>query len=138
MIVFDLQCLNGHTFEGWFDNSAAYEEQRARNLINCPICGETDVQKVLSPVAIGSGKKDTGAGAEVSPEQGRDAVKAFREYVEKNYEDVGADFAKEALKIHYGVSEERSIRGTSTDDEEKTLRDEGISFFKVPIPRYDA
>ena len=36
--------------------------------------------------------------------------KSGREFVEKNFDDVGCDFAKEALKIHYGATEPRNIR----------------------------
>jgi hypothetical protein len=38
------------------------------------------------------------------------------------------------LKIHYGVTEARNIRGVSTQEEEKTLKEEGVRFFKVPMP----
>jgi hypothetical protein len=54
------------------------------------------------------------------------------EYVEENFDNVGADFAQEALKMHYGVIEPRSIRGVSTKAEEKTLKEEGVQFFKFP------
>jgi hypothetical protein len=56
------------------------------------------------------------------------------DYVDKNFDNVGCDFAKEALKIHYGVSEPRNIRGISTEQEEKTLKKEGVQFFKFPKP----
>ena len=56
------------------------------------------------------------------------------EYVENTFDDVGCDFAKEALKIHYGAQEPRNIRGVSTDEEEKPLKKEGIQFFKFPTP----
>ncbi len=36
--------------------------------------------------------------------------------------------------MHYGVSELKNIRGTSTEKEEKILNDEGINFFKIPVP----
>jgi len=55
--------------------------------------------------------------------------------VQKNFDDVGCNFAQEALKIHYGAVEPRNIRGVSTKEEEKTLKEEGIEFFKVPMPR---
>jgi hypothetical protein len=45
---------------------------------------------------------------------------------------VGADFSKEALKMHYGVEKKRNIRGSATGEEEETLKDEGIKFFKIP------
>ena len=54
--------------------------------------------------------------------------------MKNNFDDVGCDFAKEALKIHYGAVEPRNIRGVSTSQEEKVLRDEGIQFFKIPMP----
>ena len=60
--------------------------------------------------------------------------KEIVDFVEKNFDDVGCDFAKEALKIHYGATEPRNIRGVSTKEEEKTLKEEGIQFFKVPMP----
>ncbi|MEJ2169579.1 MAG: DUF1178 family protein [Desulfobacterales bacterium] len=63
-----------------------------------------------------------------------DLAGANLEFVEKNFDDVGCDFAKEALKIHYGAAEPRNIRGVSTKEEEKTLREEGIQFFKIPLP----
>ena len=56
------------------------------------------------------------------------------DFVEKNFDNVGCEFAKEALKIHYGAAEPRNIRGVSTNEEEKILRDEGVEFFKIPLP----
>ncbi len=60
------------------------------------------------------------------------------DFLEKNFENVGPDFTREALKMHYGVSKNRNIRGTSTKAEEDMLEQEGIKFFKIPIPRLDS
>ncbi|HEX7740987.1 MAG TPA: DUF1178 family protein, partial [Sphingobium sp.] len=44
MIVFDLKCSDhGHVFEAWFGSTADYEDQGARGLIACPLCGDTNV-----------------------------------------------------------------------------------------------
>ena len=40
MIVFDLSCAGDHVFEAWFASSSAYESQRERRLIACPVCGD--------------------------------------------------------------------------------------------------
>ncbi|MCK5311198.1 MAG: DUF1178 family protein, partial [Desulfobacteraceae bacterium] len=40
---------------------------------------------------------------------------------------------EEALKMHYGTSEARSIRGTTTKDEDKLLEKEGIPTIKLPL-----
>ena len=134
MIAYDLQCTNGHTFEGWFEDRQAYLEQNKKGLISCPVCNDTSVGTIPSTFAIKSTHASQPKG--VSTEDaflasiGKEAI----EYVEKNFDDVGCDFAKEALKIHYGAVEPRNIRGVSTKEEEKTLKDEGIQFFKIPIP----
>ena len=59
------------------------------------------------------------------------------DYIQKNSEDVGPKFTAEALKIHYGVAEKRNIRGSATSEEEETLKEEGVDFFKVPWPKTD-
>ena len=50
MIVFDLECSNGHIFEGWFDSLESFEKQNREELVNCPYCNDTQVRKVMSPV----------------------------------------------------------------------------------------
>ena len=136
MIVYDLQCANGHTFEGWFEDRNAYEDQGRKKLIVCPVCSDTSVVAVPSTFSIKAGptsseKKDD------KPED-RPRVEKTIEFLEKNFEDVGANFAPEALKMHYNVTEKRNIRGTTTEAEEKMLKQEGIEFFKLPIPRLDS
>jgi hypothetical protein len=55
------------------------------------------------------------------------------DYVVKNTEDVGKDFAEEARKIHYGESPERKIRGTASNQQVTELRDEGIEVVALPV-----
>ena len=133
MIAFDLQCAEGHIFEGWFDNNEAYEDQKKRGLISCPICDTTDVSKILSPIAIKRGVQPQQA-TPTHQDQLTEIGNKVIDYVEKNFDNVGCDFTKEALKIHYGVTEPRNIRGVSTQAEEKVLKDEGVEFFKFPMP----
>jgi hypothetical protein len=49
--------------------------------------------------------------------------------------DVGADFAREARKIHYGESQQRGIRGQATHDETMELLEEGIDVMPLPLPK---
>jgi hypothetical protein len=135
MIAFDLECIRGHRFEGWFDSLEAFEAQRDKWMIKCPYCDEADVRRVMSPVAI---KRSGNELAEKGSEESIDYTRLAREivhYLQKNFEDVGPNFAGEALKIHYGVTERRNIRGSATDSEEKMLKDEGVGFVKLPVPK---
>ena len=135
MIAFDLACPQGHIFEGWFDSNESFEEQNVNDLVRCPYCDDSDIRKVISPVAVKKSQPVAMTGEETIDYQrlAREVV----EYVKNNSEDVGAQFTSEALKIHYGVAEKRSIRGSATADEEKTLQEEGIDFVKLPFPVKD-
>jgi hypothetical protein len=136
MIVFDLECSDGHIFEAWFNKTQSFEEQKAKGMINCPFCNDTHVRKVISPVATKTSPQPDAKRDAASIDYGR-LAKEIVDYVDQNFDDVGTEFAKEALKIHYDVSEKRNIKGSATADEEKMLEDEGIEFFKLPIPKMD-
>ena len=130
MIIYDLQCANNHRFEGWFDSSDDLECQLAQGQVACPYCDDICIERVLSPVSI---KKKPAATRELES-----TFKAWRklcDYVQENFEDVGHNFAREALKVHHGQTEERNIRGGTTEGEEKMLKEEGVPFIKIPMPQ---
>jgi hypothetical protein len=128
MIAFDLLCSNGHLFECWFKDSASYEEQKSARVINCPICDDLEVERVYSPFMIKRSEDSKRAG--IDPHQISQLIEA---YLDKHFEDVGAEFYKEALKIHYGEVKKRNIKGTTTTEEEVILKEEGVPFVKIPI-----
>ncbi len=131
MIAFDLFCSNGHKFECWFHDSASFEEQKSSSKIHCPICNDNKIERAFSPFTIRKGGGERSK--EIDPQQAYQALQIIHEYIDKHFEDVGSDFYKEALKIHYGEAEKRNIKGTATTEEEVILREEGVQFFKVPI-----
>ncbi len=47
MIHYQLQCADGHEFDGWFPGSAAFDEQAAAGLLSCPICANTSVTRAM-------------------------------------------------------------------------------------------
>lgn len=134
MIAYDLQCSKNHTFEGWFEDEQTYRQQQKKGMIACPICNDTQVARLPSTFFI-KGSQALSVPAE-DGQQGdmQHLGRKLIDYVQSNFDDVGCDFAKEALKIHYGAAEPRNIRGVSTKEEEKTLKEEGIQFFKIPVP----
>jgi hypothetical protein len=137
MIVFDLECINGHAFEGWFQDKHDLETQQAQGLLQCPVCDTSSVVQKLHPIAIRTSESCRHTEAHKAFQASQEAVAELTErvarFVEKNFEDVGTSFATEALKIHYGASEHRNIRGTTTLEEEKTLQKEGVPVLKIPI-----
>lgn len=139
VIIYDLQCDKHHNFEGWFNDRAAFEQQRKKRLVTCPICGSSDVSMVPSTVATLSNyderKERRKESKELSPVM---ALKQFHEYINREFADVGDTFAEVALNIHKGLEEKRNIKGTTTKEDEEILREEGVQFFKVPVLKMDS
>ena len=130
MIIFDPQCANGHQFEGWFDDSEDVERQLTKGQIACPNCDDISIERVFSAVTI---KRQASLQSDW-----KGAYKAWQElsrHVKENFEDVGHNFAKEALKVHCGQAKERNLRGVTTEIEEDVLKKEGVPFLKIPMPR---
>ena len=48
MKVLNLQCAHQHEFEGWFGSEDDFTSQLGRGLVSCPLCGDTQIQKMLS------------------------------------------------------------------------------------------
>ena len=56
----------------------------------------------------------------------------FRNFIEKNFENVGKNFSKEVRDIYYDKKNKRLIYGTTTQKEREELEDEGIDLLSVP------
>ncbi|WP_188258896.1 DUF1178 family protein [Azospirillum tabaci] len=60
----------------------------------------------------------------------------IRRTVETNCDYVGDRFAEEARRIHYGETDPRGIYGEATDKEAEELKEEGVTFGRIPwLPR---
>lgn len=55
MKVLDLHCPAGHVFEGWFASEGDFQNQLQRQLVQCPMCGDSNVTKRLSAPRINLG-----------------------------------------------------------------------------------
>jgi len=133
MKVLDLQCPHGHRFEGWFASAEDFESQLSRELVECPICGATEVSRLPSAPRLNlSGATEAQAPAGAVELQSR-VMRALREVLEKT-ENVGDRFAEEARRIHYNEAPARSIRGVTTPEDAKALVEEGIEVMPLPIP----
>jgi hypothetical protein len=155
MIRYTLVCERQHNFESWFANSAAYDKQVKRGLVDCPICGSIKVDKAIMAPRLGrSGKPidmpqappqaplPAAAPAEapapvamMSPQERefRGKLKELRDHLTRNAENVGRKFPEEARKMHYGEIEHRSIFGEASPQEAKDLHEEGIEFHPLPV-----
>lgn len=136
MKVLNLQCAHSHGFEGWFASHEEFESQLASGLVECPLCGDRKITKLLAAPRLNLGNsKPTEppvASTEGDSPEGR-WLQAVRKVIAQT-EDVGDRFADEARKMHYGEAEERGIRGQTTREQAQSLLDEGIPVFSLPLP----
>jgi hypothetical protein len=138
MKVLNLQCSNSHSFEGWFASEDDFQAQLGRGLVECPLCGDSAISKMLSAPRLNLGASPPEVRHDVAniPEPALQAawMKMVR-HVLANTDDVGDRFAEEARRIHYGESEERGIRGQASREETEALLEEGIGVLPLPIPK---
>ena len=130
MIKFALRCEpEGHVFDGWFRSSDDFERQLSLGLVACPNCGSVAVVKSLMRPAVATSREGP------SPAEAMQLMAKLQEMgreVRAKGENVGAAFAEEARKIHYGETPQRQIFGEASLPDVKGLVEEGISVMPLP------
>jgi len=140
MIVFELVCPEQHRFEGWFSSSEDFNSQRSHGLLACPVCGNAEVEKLLtSKIGKGTGLverdlKERELSKQMPAQASSVSLQEFIDHVLLNTEDVGDGFAQEARRIHHREARNRNIRGVATKEETEKLQEEGIPVLPLPIP----
>jgi len=134
MIRYALACEHGHEFEGWFGSSTDYDDQAARDLLQCPVCASHAVTKqIMAPAVVGASKRNASAGdGGRKREMMMQAMAEVRRHVEDTFDYVGDAFAREARAIHEGRSDERSIYGEASPTEVKGLVEDGVPVAPLP------
>jgi hypothetical protein len=118
-----------HEFEAWFSNSEAYDKQRKKKLVECPVCGSTDVRKQIMAPAVRSSDKA------VPPEVVAAKVAGeIRKHIAETHDYVGEKFADEARAMYYGETETRPVWGEVTPDVAQELVEEGVPAMPLPKP----
>lgn len=141
MKVLNLHCGQGHVFEGWFAGEDDFQAQLGQGLLECPMCGTHEVRKALSAPRLNLGARAPASppSSEAAPASAPGAalqaawLSAARRIMAES-EDVGARFAEEARRMHYGEASQRAIRGQASLEETAQLLDEGIPVVPLPLP----
>ena len=147
MIKYALACVHEHAFEGWFSTSTDYDDQKARGLVECPVCASGEVRKqIMSPAVTGTKAQKGPAKAPIAEveapaqpvptppmhEMMMQAMSEVRRHVEDNFDYLGDGFADEARAIHEGRAEERGIYGEASQGEIAALVEDGVRIAPLP------
>ena len=145
MIRFTLQCPEGHRFESWFRDGAAFDTLAAARGLACPECGSTEIEKSLMTPRVrpARGRDPAGepapAGApaappSLAPDGDREkALAALRARVAAEADYVGMGFVREARAMHLGEMPERPIYGEAKPAEAIELIEEGVPVAPLPF-----
>lgn len=125
MIVFDLQCQDGgERFEAWFRSGGDFEEQRAAGLVQCAVCGSSNVAKApMAPQVPRKGGSEPLA-----------RLAAMQSEMLKDSRWVGEQFATTARAMHSGDIPPEQVHGQATLAEAKSLVEEGVAIAPLPLP----
>jgi hypothetical protein len=134
VIHYSLICDKSHKFDGWFASAAAYDGQKARGLVTCPICLTASVDKAMMAPSVSRANSEKVSLSIGHPQhnQLREAMQALRNKVTSEADYVGDRFAEEARKIHFKEVDARGIYGEATREEVAALVDEGVDFMPLP------
>jgi len=142
MIIFNLKCDSEHHFEGWFKNKDEFDRQIKHSLVSCPQCGSETIFKTPTASRINTlPAKSEYTRARLSSSVSSQEIKMISDqfieklssYVEKNFTYVGKDFPDEARKIYYGETKPANIYGQATQNEIKSLNEEGVTTIAIPL-----
>lgn len=160
MKVLDLRCAQDHAFEGWFAGETDFQDQLQRGDVQCPLCGDSKVHKMLSAPRINLGARaplplhESGAlHSNAAPATSADSLiqtvtapsrpqpttpeRAWLQWARRmvaQTEDVGPKFAQEARRMYHGEAPERAIRGQASAQETVELLEEGIAVLPLLLP----
>ena len=140
-------CINEKEFDGWFQSIEAYEKQKLKRLINCPICGSDEVVKLLTTpnlkinknkISVDIDKKNKNPKnkskflANETSENISTLLRTLKKEIEKNSTYVGNEFVSQVRSMKEGKIKEKPIHGQGTNKEIQELRDEGIDVVNIP------
>lgn len=139
MIRYDLVCSAGHAFDAWFPGSDAYDSQAKAGLVSCPHCGTSKVSKAIMAPSLAR-RPDAGPAAspdvpELSggmPAEVRKALRAYRQQILSQSENVGMAFFDEARRMHRGEAPARAVHGEASAEQARALIEEGVAVAPIP------
>ena len=134
MIRYSLICKDCDLkFESWFASSKEYEKLKKKKLLNCYNCNSLNVDKGLMAPSINRKIYDTTEKELKKYKKIKKTITEYQNFIKKNLEYVGKNFAYEARSIHYNnKKKEKGIYGTVSKKDLKELTDEGIDAQIMP------
>ena len=135
MIKYRLICKDCETiFDSWFSSSKEYERLKKKNFINCHTCNSLSIEKTLMSPSVFIPKNNSKADNKTQKyKKTKKAILKYQEFIKKNFDYVGENFAYQARSAHYkNKKPSKGIYGTATKEDLNELKEEGIEIESIP------
>ena len=135
MIKYRLICKDCETiFDSWFSSSKEYERLKKFFFINCHICNSLSVEKTLMSPSVFMAKNDSKTNNQIQKyKETKKIILKYQEFIKKNFDYVGENFAYEARSLHYKNKKTlKGIYGKATKEDLKELKEEGVESEIIP------
>ena len=104
MIKYKLNCKScNKSFDSWFASSKEFDKLKKLRLVDCKFCNSLDIVKsLMAPNVLNNFKKKSKIiGEDKKLKILRNKIRNYQNFIKKNLEYVGDNFAYEARTIHY-------------------------------------
>tara|TARA_Y100000816_G_scaffold135355_1_gene95657 strand:- start:6800 stop:7228 length:429 start_codon:yes stop_codon:yes gene_type:complete len=129
MIKYKLKCKNCEkSFDSWFSSSKEFEKLRSKKFLSCHFCNSKKIIKTLmAPNIMTANQKLENNLKMKKNDKIKKKILEFQNFIEKNFENVGDDFAYKARSLHYdNKKNKKGIYGNASQNQIKELKEEGI------------
>ena len=135
MIKYQLIC-NGCNlvFDSWFASSKEFERLKKKKFLSCHKCNSVEIKKsLMKPNVLNKNKSQREPILKEVNLNIKKTIKEYQNFVKKNFDYVGSNFAYEARSIHYDEKKrKKGIFGKASKKDLTELKDEGIKIQSIP------
>ena len=135
MIKYQLKCEDcQNIFDSWFSSSNEFDKLKKIKLLNCNKCNSIKVEKsLMSPQVINRSQKSLyDQDKEKKIKLFKNKMKEYQKFIKNNFHYVGENFSYEARSIHYNKKKSKGIYGKASEEDIKSLNEEGIETQTIP------
>ena len=135
MIKYQLICNDCNlVFDSWFASSKEFEKLKKKRLLNCHKCNSLQIEKsLMKPNVLNRGKDNQELFSKNDNLSIKKTIKEYQNFIKKNLDYVGSNFAYEARSIHYNKRKRnKGIFGKASEKDIIELKEEGIETHSIP------
>ena len=135
MIKYQLICNDCNlVFDSWFASSKEFERLKKKKFLSCHKCNSIQIEKsLMKPNVLNKNKSQRETISKDINLNIKRTIKEYQNFIKKNFDYVGSNFAYEARSIHYDKKKrKKGIFGKASKQDLTELKEEGIESQSIP------